>query len=610
VSRGRGGESELGTSFCPSEPTRADAMIPKAFVQELLGRADIVDVIESYVPLRRAGSNLVACCPFHGEKTPSFTVSPTKQFYHCFGCGAHGSAIGFLMEYGGMGFVEAVKDLASRCGMKVPEVAPSPQEAARQVQSEELTELLQRAAQFYKSELKRSEKAIAYLKGRGLTGEIAARFQLGFAPSGWQNLAAAFSDYQSRALVDAGLVIQSEDKRYDRFRDRIMFPIISLRGQVIGFGGRVLDAAEPKYLNSPETALFEKGRELYGLFQARQAIRDTGRIVVVEGYMDVVALAQYGIGYAVATLGTATTASHLQKLLRHTDELVFCFDGDAAGRRAAWRALEGSLTQLRDGKQIKFLLLPEADDPDSFVRREGKAPFERLLTETALPLSTFALKELTARADMGSAEGRARFVQEAKPLVKQISAPILGLMIRKRVAELGGISQAELEERLEWRPTSPPVAASQRAPRRAPDAYARLLERILAEPKLIAELLPLTLPSPPARSAEASALFDLIEEYRTLDGELTVAGAIELLRGRGHGVTVQSLMSVVHELQRFSAEELLVEVRGSVRTLLSEADEARRVQFMEGVSSPAELSEEARTLLTRAPAASSTVKSH
>ena len=585
-------------------------MIPKAFVQELLGRADIVDVIESYVPLRRAGSNLVACCPFHGEKTPSFTVSPTKQFYHCFGCGAHGSAIGFLMEYGGMGFVEAVKDLASRCGMKVPEVAPSPQEAARQVQSEELTELLQRAAQFYKSELKRSEKAIAYLKGRGLTGEIAARFQLGFAPSGWQNLAAAFSDYQAKALVDAGLVIQSEDKRYDRFRDRIMFPIISPRGQVIGFGGRVLDAAEPKYLNSPETALFEKGRELYGLFQARQAIRDAGRIVVVEGYMDVVALAQYGIGYAVATLGTATTAPHLQKLLRHTDEVVFCFDGDAAGRRAAWRALEGSLTQLRDGKQIKFLLLPEADDPDSFVRREGKAAFERLLTETALPLSTFALKELTASADMGSAEGRARFVQEAKPLVKQISAPILGLMIRKRVAELGGISQAELEERLEWRPTSPPVAAPQRAPRRAPDAYARLLERILAEPKLIAELLPLTLPSPPARSAEASALFDLIEEYRTLEGELTVAGAIELLRGRGHGVTVQSLMPVLHELQRFSAEELLVEVRGSVRTLLSDADEARRVQLMEGVSSPAELSEEARTLLARAPAASSTVKSH
>ena len=585
-------------------------MIPKAFVQELLGRADIVDVIESYLPLRRAGANLVACCPFHGEKTPSFTVSPTKQFYHCFGCGAHGSAIGFLMEYGGMGFVEAVKELANRCGMKVPEVAPSPQEAARQVQSEELTELLQRAAQFYKAELKRSEKAIAYLKGRGLTGEIAARFQLGFAPSGWQNLAAAFSDYQAKGLVDAGLVIQGEDKRYDRFRDRIMFPIISPRGQVIGFGGRVLDDAEPKYLNSPETALFEKGRELYGLFQARQAIRDAGRIVVVEGYMDVVALAQYGIGYAVATLGTATTPSHLQKLLRQTDEVVFCFDGDAAGRRAAWRALEGSLTQLRDGKQIKFLLLPEADDPDSYVRREGTAAFERLLSETALPLSTFALKELTARADMGSAEGRARFVQEAKPLVKQISAPILGLMIRKRVAELGGISQAELEERLEWRPARPPVEAQQRAPRRTPDAYARLLERILAEPKLIAQLWPLTLPSPPVQSGEAGALFDLIEESRTLDAGLTVAGAIELLRARGHGVIVQRLMPVVHELQRFSAEELLHEVQGSVRTLLREAEEARRVQLMDGVSSPAELSDEARTLLARAPAASTTVKSH
>jgi DNA primase len=312
----------------------------------------------------------------------------------------------------------------------------------------------------------------------------------------------------------------------------------------------------------------------------------------------------------VATLGTATTPSHLQKLLRQTDEVVFCFDGDAAGRRAAWRALEGSLTQLRDGKQIKFLLLPEADDPDSYVRREGKAAFERLLIDTAVPLSTFALKELTARADMGSAEGRARFVQEAKPLVKQISAPILGLMIRKRVAELGGISQTELEERLEWRPAGPSVEARQRAPQRTPDAYARLLERILAEPKLIAQLWPLTLPSPAVQSGEASALFDLIDESRALEAELTVAGAIELLRIRGHGVTVQRLMPVVHELQRFSAEELLDEVRGSVRTLLREAEEARRVQLMDGVSSPAELSDEARTLLARAPATSGTIKSH
>jgi len=353
-------------------------MIPKSFVQELLGRVDIVDVVESYLPLKRAGTNLSACCPFHSEKTPSFTVSPSKQFYHCFGCGAHGSAIGFLMEYSGMGYVEAVKELAGRVGLKVPDFTPTPRQAAQQAQGEELTELLQRAAQFYKAELKRSQKAIAYLKGRGLTGEVAARFQLGFAPGGWQNLAGAFEDYQAKALIDAGLVVQGEEgKRYDRFRDRIMFPIANLRGQVVGFGGRVLDQSEPKYLNSPETSLFEKGRELYGLFQARPAIREASRIVVVEGYMDVVALAQYGIGYAVATLGTATTVWHLQKLLRQADEVVFCFDGDSAGRRAAWRALENSLAQLQDGKQVKFLLLPRATIPtalcDARARRRSRA---------------------------------------------------------------------------------------------------------------------------------------------------------------------------------------------------------------------------------------------
>jgi DNA primase len=583
-------------------------MIPKTFVQELLGRIDIVDIVESSLPLKRAGTNLVACCPFHNEKTPSFTVSPTKQFYHCFGCGAHGSAIGFLMEYSGMGYVEAVKDLADRAGMKVPEFTPNPQEAAKQVQSEELTELLQRAAQFYKSELKRSERAIAYLKGRGLTGDIAARFQLGFAPNGWQNLAAAFENYQAKALIDAGLVVGEEGKRYDRFRDRIMFPIINPRGQVVGFGGRVLDQSEPKYLNSPETPVFEKGRELYGLFHARQAIRDAGRIVVVEGYMDVVALAQYGIGYTVATLGTATTAWHLQKLLRQTDEVVFCFDGDAAGRRAAWRALENSLPQLQDGKQVKFLLLPERDDPDSFVRREGKESFERMLAEAAIPLSAFALKELTERADMGSAEGRAKFLQEARPLVKQVSAPILGLMLRKRVAELGGISQTELEDRFEFRTARREAVAPRRSPRRASDPYAKLLERVLAEPSLVKALWPVDLPAPQSESREARALFDLIEESRGLDQELTVAGAIELLRARGHGTTVQMLMPVVRDLERLTAEELLVEIQGAVDALLVQVAKSRVTQLAEGVSSPRELSQAERALLRRAPAGERAVK--
>jgi len=584
-------------------------MIPKSFVQELLGRVDIVDVIESYLPLKRAGTNLAACCPFHSEKTPSFTVSPSKQFYHCFGCGAHGSAIGFLMEYSGIGYVEAVKELAGRAGMKVPEFIPTPQQAVKQVQTEELTELLQRAAQFYKSELKRSEKAIAYLKGRGLTGEIAARFQLGFAPAGWQNLATVFQDYQARALIDAGLVVQGDEgKRYDRFRDRIVFPIINPRGQVVGFGGRVLDQSEPKYLNSPETPLFEKGRELYGLFQARPAIRDAGRIVVVEGYMDVVALAQYGIAYAVATLGTATTVWHVQKLLRQADEVVFCFDGDVAGRRAAWRALENSLSQLQDGKQVKFLLLPQQDDPDSFVRREGKEAFERLLAEAAIPLSAFALKELTERADMASAEGRAKFLQEAKPLVKQVSAPILGLMLRKRIAELGGISQAELEERFEFRSARREAMTTARSPHRPSDPYAKLLGRVLAEPKLVKVLWPVSLPPPAAHSSEASALFDFIDESRALDQELTVAGAIEVLRARGHGTTVHELMPVVRDLQRLTAEELLVEVQGAVEALLVQAARSQVNKLARGVSSPGDLNQEGRALLSRAPAGERAVK--
>jgi DNA primase len=588
-------------------------MIPKSFVQELLGRADIVDVIESYLPLKRAGTNLVACCPFHNEKTPSFTVSPSKQFYHCFGCGAHGSAIGFLMEYSGAGYVEAIKDLAARVGMQVPEIARVVDTAkggtiGGSADVEQLTDVLQRAAQFYKSELKRSERAIAYLKSRGLTGDIAGRFHLGYAPAGWQNLSAAFDSYQARSLVDAGLVIQGDDgKRYDRFRDRIMFPIVSQRGQVVGFGGRVLDQGEPKYLNSPETPVFEKGRELYGLPQARRAIRDAGRILVVEGYMDVVALAQFEIGYVCAALGTATTPWHVQKLLRQTDEVVFCFDGDLAGRKAAWRALENSVAQLQDGKQIKFLFLPEQDDPDSFVRREGKAVFERLV-DAATPLSEFALKHLTAPVDMGSAEGRAKFLQDAKPLVKQISAPIFALMLRKRIAELAGITQIELEQRLELKAPRRGNENPARVMRKGSDPYAKLLERVLAEPILIQELRLVSPPVPASPSAEASALFDLLEESTGLEHIPTFAGAIELLRGRGHETTLQKIMKDVQDLQRLSTEELRGEVQDGIRKLLAGAIEARRERAAAGVSSPDELSQEARALLKRAPELEKPVK--
>ncbi len=460
-------------------------MIPQSFIQDLLTRVDIVDVVESHVPLKRSGSNYTARCPFHSEKSPSFTVSQTKQFYHCFGCGAHGSAIGFLMEHQGMGYVDAIKDLAGRVGMVVPEQTADPRHAEKTEAAQDLTEVMLKAAQYYKAQLKSSDKAVAYLKQRGLTGEIAARYGLGYAPDGWQNLETVFPDYQSNTLTEAGLVIASEEgRRYDRFRDRIMFPIYNQRGAVIGFGGRVIDQGEPKYLNSPETPLFEKGRELYGLFQARSAIRDAARVVVVEGYMDVVALAQYEIGYAVATLGTATTAWQVQKLLRQTDNVIYCFDGDAAGRRAAWRALENSLAQLQDGKQVRFLFLPAEHDPDSFVRAHGKDKFGQLL-DAAPPLSEVLLQEMTSRTDMRTAEGRAKFLQEIKPLVRQVPAPMLSLMLRKQIAEAAGMSQAELDRSFEIKS----VARSQVLERREsirPSLIRALLEMLAFQPSLAA----------------------------------------------------------------------------------------------------------------------------
>jgi len=429
-------------------------MIPQSFIQDLLARVDIVEVVERYLPLKKGGANYFACCPFHGEKSASFSVSPTKQFYHCFGCGAHGSAISFLMEYSGLGFIDAVKELAGSIGMEVPQDDFKPD--LNHARNQSLTELMAQAARFYKEQLKRSPVAIDYLKQRGLTGEIAARYGLGYAPEGWQALQAAFADYKAAGLLECGLVLENEDgRRYDRFRDRIMFPIQDQRGNVIGFGGRVLGKGEPKYLNSPETPLFEKGRELYGLVQARQSIRDQECVLVVEGYMDVVGLAQFGVGNAVATLGTAATPHHIQKLLRLTDRVVFCFDGDAAGRRAAGRALEVSLEHLADNKTLSFLFLPEEHDPDSFVRAEGADAF-RAAMNRALPLAEFLLAELKKDIDLGTAEGCARLVHEAKPLVTRIAAPLLRLQVIKMLAEAAGFTQAEVEQSFGLKAAAPP----------------------------------------------------------------------------------------------------------------------------------------------------------
>ena len=433
-------------------------MIPESFKQDLLSRVDIVEVVSRYVRLKKGGANFQGLCPFHNEKSPSFTVSPTKQFYHCFGCGAHGNAIGFLMSYGGLGYVDSVKDLASSVGMQVPAMQTrtgeeARQEVERQEQETGLVAVMEAAMEFYRAQLKKTPRAIEYLKGRGLTGEIAARFRIGFAPDDWQGLRGAFADYEHKSLVESGLVIANEGKRYDRFRDRIMFPILNARGAVIGFGGRVPGEGEPKYLNSPETPLFEKGREVYGLVQARDAMRTAGRVLVVEGYMDVVALAQFGVGYAVATLGTATTPVHIAKLLRLTDELVFSFDGDAAGRKAAWRALEVSLPLATDAKPVRFLFLPEEDDPDSYIRTHGKEAFEQLVRE-APTLSDFLLAELRSQFDLNNAEGRAGFLTASKVHLEKLAAPALRMQLVREFAALGRVSSEELE-RLMGGPGSP-----------------------------------------------------------------------------------------------------------------------------------------------------------
>jgi DNA primase len=446
-------------------------VIPQSFITDLLNRVDIVDVVGRYVQLKKGGANYMGLCPFHNEKSPSFTVSPTKQFYHCFGCGAHGTSIGFLIEYSGMGFVDAVKDLAQNVGMVVPEAddkIPPAQRAAQQAQSLAMTDALQQACDFYRGQLRQAAPAIAYLKGRGLTGEIAARFGMGYAPSGWDNLRSVFRDYEALALVESGLVIDRVDedggnkKRYDRFRERIMFPIRNTKGQVIGFGGRVLDGGEPKYLNSPETPLFQKGLELYGLFEARQAIRDAGYVLVTEGYMDVVALAQLGFPQAVATLGTACTSTHVQKLLRQTDNVIFSFDGDKAGRRAARRALEACLPQVTDDKTIKFLFLPQEHDPDSFVRERGADAFEQEISD-AMPLSQFLVREVTLEHDLTTPEGRARAQFDAKPLLQAMAPSALRLQIVRGLASLTESNPAEIESLFEL---SKPVAVIKRAPPR------------------------------------------------------------------------------------------------------------------------------------------------
>lgn len=512
------------------------ARIPESFIQDLLGRVDIVEVIERYLPLKKAGQNYAACCPFHKEKSPSFTVSPSKQFYHCFGCGAHGTAIGFVMEYQGVSYPEAIKSLAEAVGLQVPqEQGDAPVE---EIAGPRLTDVLKDACDFYRMQLKTSPLAINYLKGRGVSGLIAARFGLGYAPGGedWQALKKIFPDYDwSQQLLEAGLIIEKEEtkRRYDRFRDRVMFPILNQKGLVIGFGGRVMGAGEPKYLNSPETPVFEKGRELYGLPQARAAIRDKGRVLVVEGYMDVVMLHQHGVEYVVASLGTACTPEHVKKLLKLADEVVFCFDGDAAGRRAAWRGLENSLAEVTDGKELRFLFLPSEHDPDSYVREFGRERFESLLTQEALPMSQYLLRELSAQIDLTKEEGRARLLHVVRPYLERMThAPALQMLLKKRLAEICQLTFEEVgflqpakksEARKEGRP------ARQERPRVAPrgkrvrqDPLLSLTRLVLFAPELAAKIGPVWRDWPQGQGDVTAAVLEIARENPELTGVLLI----------------------------------------------------------------------------------------
>jgi DNA primase len=516
--------------------------IPRQFIDELMLRSDIVEVIDARVPLKKGGKDYKACCPFHAEKSPSFTVSPDKQFYHCFGCGAHGTVIGFLMEYERMSFLEAVEDLARRAGMEIPK-------EARQFEPEpsaDLLELMREASRFYRTQLRDFPPAIDYLKRRGITGEIARDFELGYAHESWDSLVRELGkDAAAReAMVRAGLAVKKEGGGYyDRFRGRVMFPIYDHRGRIVGFGGRILDKGEPKYLNSPETPLFHKGRELYGLYRARDAIRRAGRVLVVEGYMDVVALAQFGIDNAVATLGTATTRDHLERLFRHAPEIVFSFDGDRAGREAAWRAVETTLDVLRDGLQASFLFLPEGEDPDTLVRKEGKPAFEARLG-TAMPLAEFLFQSLGTKVDLTRLDGRARMVELARPLLSRLQPGALQQMMFDRLGQLTQLDPQRIglgsKPRAENTPVRRPAGRGIAAPKEPPTLMRRAVALLLQYPALGSQVpadADLTL----LRELPGADVFEIVLRLAQQHPNFSTGAILEWFRGSEHEAVVEKL---------------------------------------------------------------------
>lgn len=522
-------------------------LIPQQFVDDLIARADIVDVIGQRIPLKKAGREFKAPCPFHDEKTPSFTVSPTKGFYHCFGCGAHGTTLGFLMEYEHMSFVEAVESLAHTMGMEVPR-----EESQRPVRRyDELFDLMQQVERYYQAQLKDDSAAVEYLKNRGVDGATAKRFGIGVAPAGWSHVLDRFgtSNDSIERLLATGLIIRKDNgQHYDRFRDRIMFPIRDGRGRTIGFGGRVMGKEEPKYLNSPETVLFHKGRELYGLFEARQALRNIRQLVVVEGYMDVVGLARHGIDFSVATLGTATTVDHLNSLFRICDDVYFAFDGDRAGRAAAWKALETALPQVREGRQIRFVFLPDGQDPDSFVQTHGAGAFEKAL-DAGVPLSDFLIDELASQVDMTSIDGRARLAELARPLISRIPQGVFRELMTGLLAEKVGLPVDRLDTLMSARPVESARARDSGTAMRRPGRL------VAGTPSLIRRAITLVLHNPRAALDLDSAVLDgisrpgagllksLIETVQ-LEPDITTAGLLERWRNHEKGQHLGKLAAV------------------------------------------------------------------
>lgn len=571
--------------------------IPQHFIDELIARTDIVELIGARVPLKKSGREYKACCPFHAEKTPSFWVSPDKQFFHCFGCGKHGTALGFLMDHDHLPFPEAVEELATRLGLEVPHEGGIDRSAPHV--DEPLYELLARVARFYTEQLARESRARDYLARRGLTAATLERFAIGYAPNSWNELLRRFGsgDAERKRLADAGLIVERErggaregERYYDRFRDRVMFPIRDARGRVIAFGGRIIDAGEPKYLNSPETVLFHKGRELYGLYETRRARRTLDRLIVVEGYMDAVSLHQAGIDYAVATLGTATTAEHFRRIFRVVPAVVFAFDGDRAGRAAAWRALQQALPEAREGREIRFLFLPEGHDPDTLIAAEGRAAFEERLA-AAVPLSEYLVRELSEQCELGSADGRARFAEQVRPLFARVPAGVYRELLLERLAEVVRLSPARLEALWMQTPTAAAIAAAPSSPRRATTRPARsagrgslvrqAIVRLLHYPMIALEVTAVERDGLDASEEPGVALLrELLDDLREQPAQIP-AQVIQRWIGHKDGETLQKLLGRDEVITGAAA------AAGEMRAaLLKLADQAagRRLEALEAKS--------------------------